>query len=83
MPSRWHHYWTVYQKANRNKSQQFDCILFLKIKFSFVHFIISWHLVVKVSALVWLNIGIIIKVSVSKKSKQYTALVISEISTFL
>ncbi len=26
-----------YQKVNRKKSQQFGCILFLKIKFSFVH----------------------------------------------
>ncbi len=59
------------------KSQQFGCILFLKLKFSFVHYKICWHLVVIVSVSV--SLSIIIKVSallsVSKNSKQYTPLI--------
>ncbi len=68
--------------VNWNKSQQFGYILFLKLKFSFVHYKICWHLVVKVSVSVSLSICIIIKVSVSvlvsvsKKFKWYTALLV-------
>ncbi len=47
----------------------------LKRKFSFVHYKICWHLVVKVLVSASLSISIIIKVLVSKKSKWYTTLI--------
>ncbi len=66
-----------YIKRLIEKSHQYGGILFLRMKFSFVHYKICWHLVVKVLVSVLLSIGIImvsVLVSVLKKSKWYTAL---------
>ncbi len=67
-----------YIKRLIEESQQFGCILFVKMKVSFVHYKLCWHLVVKVWVSVSLSISINIKVSllalVSIKFKRYAAL---------